>query len=282
MANYTRSKMIISGNIVEIYEFEKNVYFNYSDDRKTGRRKFEVPAFSEEDGGFLGTIESSFDNPRYFLNEEDYNMELDFREDLKEKNQTVCLRRAKQKVMRLSNANRKQLNKFLTLTFREHVTNIDDANKDFTNFIKRVNRYLKKQGEQSLQYIAVIEFTKKGRVHYHLLCNLPYTPAEIIERMWGNGFISIQKRSIGKVDNIGAYITKYMTKSLSDKRLEGRKKYFRSYNLIEPIEERDPTSIQITAQKISHNKVYEKEFSNEHVGNVRYTQYNLNRVTKTK
>lgn len=56
-----------------------------------------------------------------------------------------------------------------------------------------------------------------------MISNLPYIAAKELENIWSNGFIKIN--AIDKVDNLGAYVIKYMTKDHADERLQGLKAY---------------------------------------------------------
>jgi hypothetical protein len=117
-----------------------------------------------------------------------------------------------------------EIPKFLTLTFRENITELKKANKLFRHFIKRLNRKCKK----TIRYVAVPEFQKRGAVHYHLLIfNLPYIKAEVIEQqIWKNGIINL--RACYRTKGLFYYLTKYMVKSFSDPRCKGEKRYFYS------------------------------------------------------
>lgn len=120
--------------------------------------------------------------------------------------------------------------KFLTLTFAENKTDIKKCNLLFKAFIRK----LKNNYNDKLKYLAVIEFQKRGAVHYHVLLSIPYIPQKLLQELWGNGFVFIN--AIEHVDNIGAYILKYITKDNKDKRLMGQKAYLTSRNLIKPKE----------------------------------------------
>lgn len=84
------------------------------------------------------------------------------------------------------------------------------------------------------KYVAVIEFQKRGAIHYHMISDLPYVPAQYIANKWKQGNIKINK--IKHVDNVGAYVTKYMTEDMDDKRLQGKKAYNHSQNNLKPLQ----------------------------------------------
>ena len=91
-----------------------------------------------------------------------------------------------------------------------------------------------------------------------------------MEDIWGNGFIKIN--AIDNVDNVGAYVCKYMTK-VDDDRLKGRKMYFNSRNLNKPKEIKDNELIEVlTGSLINQSPKYENVFSNEY-NDINYKQY---------
>lgn len=118
---------------------------------------------------------------------------------------------------------------FLTLTFKKNIKDIKEANYHYTLFIQR----LKYQIRSNLKYIAVIEFQKRGSIHYHcVFFNLPFIQKDKLESIWSHGFSNIQ---IAKnINDVSKYVSKYMSKQLLDKRLVGQKAYFCSRGLQRP------------------------------------------------
>jgi hypothetical protein len=122
---------------------------------------------------------------------------------------------------------------FLTLTFVDNITDIEIANEEFTAFIRRLNYEITNSIKAYLKYVVVIEFQKRGAVHYHaIFFNLPFLEKKRIEAIWGNGWIKI--KAIDDVKDVGFYVTKYMSKNFDDDRLKGHKCYFVSDGLIKP------------------------------------------------
>lgn len=147
------------------------------------------------------------------------------------KNYSNTNQRRRDMIRRLACCNfNNKYDKFLTLTFAENKTDIKECNLLFKAFIRK----LKNKYNKNLKYLAVIEFQKRGAVHYHVLLNTPYVPQNELQDLWGNGFVFIN--AIEHVDNIGAYILKYITKDNNDKRLMGQKAYLTSRNLLKPSE----------------------------------------------
>lgn len=199
-------------------------------------------------------------------------------EEEKEVNRGKVMSRAKQTVRRLINSNigcygEEFTAKFITLTFADHVTDVAIANYEFEKFIKRMNYEIFESKKANLRYVVVIEFTKKKRVHYHVVMfNIPFIKAKKLEEIWGNGFIKINK--INHVDNVGAYVTKYMTKDSIE--LVSNKSYFSSRNLFKPTEITDKKRVENLLNSLPLQTMkYESQFDNEYVGTIHYKQYNI-------
>ena len=179
--------------------------------------------------------------------------------------------------------------KFLTLTFRDSpnldVKDVKACNAEFKKFIKRLKRYLTDNHgiEFRLKYLAVIEFQDgrgRGAVHYHMLLNIPYIPHKFIEKtLWGLGKVWINK--IDHVDNLGAYVIKYMTPDTEDERLMGLKAYNCSKGLGRPEFTKsweDPEKVQAMLATLPKEKVvYSAKYKTEQSGKIAYSQVNLNR-----
>jgi len=174
------------------------------------------------------------------------------------------LNQTKHKIRRLVYAN-PDLNKFLTLTFAEHITDLDQANQKLKSFIQRLNYYY-----ESVRYIAVPEFTKIGRVHYHLLLNLPYIPQKHLQDVWGQGIVHIKR--VDKISNLGLYISKYISKFNGLEEYKGKKKYFTSKNLTKPVIYYDNES-QEFLDIIKKEEEYKNEYNTPFHGKVNYTSY---------
>ena len=208
-------------------------------------------------------------------------------------NRKLSFRRSKKNLRRLVNTNAKTINgpngekytfKFLTLTFKEELQDIKKANYLFKKFIQRFSYHIYKK-ENKLMYVAVIEFQKRGAIHYHLiLFNIPYTKAKIINKIWSRtceGGVHIKK--IDNVQNIGSYICKYMSKNLDDARLCGEKAYFTSRNLEKPKIICDWKFIEIIEEMLPEkDKLYEMDFDSKFCGKSTYALYNLTDNQKIK
>lgn len=232
-------KAYISGNVTELYIYKIPVSYGYKDKGNTkGRRGVANP-------------------------------------DDRERNREKVCRRAENNLRRIINTNYiKGDSRFITLTFKDNITDLKFANNEFTKFIKRFQRYLK----YKLQYTVVIEFQKRGAIHYHtIFYNIPEKlDLPKCREIWGHG--SFNCKRIDNVDNVGAYIVKYLSKNSNDKRLKGQKMYFNSRGLKKPVEIKEPDIVsalvgslqnQVPKYENSYDIMYNDEIQNV----VQYKQY---------
>jgi hypothetical protein len=206
----------------------------------------------------------------------------------------MSLNRAKSHLRRLINANawhwlkkngRRFIPIYLTLTFKDNVKDIKTANREYSKFIQRLN-YEMGCKKSYLKYVVVIEFQKRGAVHYHMVFfNLPFTEnlKEKFLDIWGKGFTKYQK--IKNVRNVGRYMTKYMTKDINDKRLYGQKCYFGSNNLKKPISTNNQDLVEslfLLNLLPEYLKTFEKDFESEFCESINYREYDLTKRQQLK
>lgn len=121
-------------------------------------------------------------------------------------------------IARLVDENFDHNTKFLTLTFKENMQNIDATNDEFKKFIKRLNYQLFKTKKSRIKYLATWEKQKRGAIHYHIiLFSFPYVPHERLMDIWGHGLIWINKIDVDAAENRGRYVSKYFDKDLDIK-----------------------------------------------------------------
>lgn len=251
------AKVIVSGDVIEVIEYGKEIFKDMEPDWiRTGRSK-----------------------------------KAD--ETEQERNREKVLHRARQEIRRTVSANcggwrdargRPIRPKFLTLTFAENITDLSTANHEFKLFILRLgNKVGGRRNQSCLKYLAIPEFQKRGAVHYHVIFfNLPYIPWETIRACWRHGDITIN--AIDKVDNVGAYVSKYLSKDLCDERLKGKKCYFKSKGLLqsEVFEfntntkqgKKELESVVETAQAVA-KRAYQVEYQSDYLDSIVYRQYTL-------
>lgn len=238
-------KIIVSGDIVEVFEYSKGVFKGFVNINKNGRRG-----------------------------------NGDITDEQKAKNREISLKRARKEFMRTVNANVGRYGdirpKFITFTFAGNLKDLKVANRIWGKFIKRLNYRVYGKKCNELQYGVVPQFQKRGAVHYHVIFfNMPYIDNEELAEIWGQGFIKIN--AIDNIKNVGAYVCKYMSSNFDDERLVGEKCYFFSRGVKRPEKiyldyddiERIKKSLPVKA------RCYEVEFDNDFVGVVKYEQYNM-------
>lgn len=99
--------------------------------------------------------------------------------------------------------------KWITLTYRDEITDTKQVYSDFDKFIKR---FKYKYGK--VEYINVCEPQGNGRWHFHCLIifpsKAPYIDNSEICNLWGNGFTKTQKLDY-RIDNLGAYLSAHIS-----------------------------------------------------------------------
>jgi len=209
---FTRQKLKITGDIFQFSKFYKEFFI--------GKRMFKNTKKAK------------------LLNEEEQAQDKETPEQIRER----TFKRSKTKLVDYINTNVFAWadkfgyifpGVFLTLTFADNITDIEIANNEFTAFIRRMNYEITGSIKAYLKYVVVIEFQKRGAIHYHaIFFNLPLIGKERIKEIWGNGWIKI--KAIDNVKDVGFYVTKYMSKNFDDERLKGHKCYFVSDGLKKP------------------------------------------------
>ena len=250
MATTYNIKVVVSGKQVEVYKYKKNVW-----------RDFE---------------KKQFDNKPH---KEPKQLNILEKIELKKQKQQYSVNRTRTEIRRLINSNT-QLNKFMTLTFADNITDLKQANYIFNQFIKRITyKY------PDFEYLAIPEFQKDidhfgkkkengGSVHYHLLCKMLFIHFSEIYKIWGQGNIDI--RVLNNITNIGAYVCKYLSKDMFNDKTFGKKKFFRSQSLSQPIELIGYWAIMFVQKFLSILKpVFEKTFESEWMVEVEYKAYSL-------
>lgn len=154
--------------------------------------------------------------------------------------------RSKLECQRLAKSNMNEWKTFITLTFKDNISDVSTANKKFRNYIDIIKRV-----KNDFKYIGIPEFQKRGAIHYHLLTNIEcdsiFIPRQPLKKLynpssktwkeleyynlkyWNNGFSSAEPMNKNCKKVVG-YISKYMTKDI-DNRLFNRHRYFFSRNL---------------------------------------------------
>lgn len=101
---------------------------------------------------------------------------------------------------------------FFTLTYADNMTDTKRLYEDFNKFVKRLKYRFK--GSTTIDYLNVIEPQERGAWHAHVLVRFNdlakiYLPNAELRELWGHGFVRV--KSLKNVDNIGAYLSAYLT-----------------------------------------------------------------------
>lgn len=205
------TKIIRSGNNLEVYEYEKEPSIV---GRRTGKRKadpdnVDMGASGEDTLPKETSLGKRKDNARHA---------------------TLAFRR-----IVLSNLSGTELPILITPTYKENMSDLATGYKDYRAFIQAL-RY--KYGK-AFKYICVPEFQKRGAIHFHaLFWGLPSTllsqerKTREIAMMWGKGFVYLKKTDGN--DKLSSYLAKYMSKTFKDDRLKNMKAYTASRNISRP------------------------------------------------
>lgn len=133
-------------------------------------------------------------------------------------NRSQCydsLRKTMQKIRELINSNVTNIYniRWITLTYKENMTDTRKLYKDFEKFWKRFTYYLETNGIEKPEYIAVVEPQGRGAWHVHGLFiwpgKAPYIANDVLSQIWGKGFVSIKQPK--NCDNLGAYFSAYLS-----------------------------------------------------------------------
>jgi len=253
----SQHKIVISGSVVEHYYY-KDSFIPYGYTRKIEKNL--KPKVSD-----------------LYLNEEQENekmRQVAIQNRVRTKN--AAHRLIESNVFQYSDINGRPFTpKFVTLTFAKHITDNKHANRIYSKYIQRLNYLIYGKKCAQLSYLVVIEYTKIGCIHYHVLFfNLPYVAKQLLEDTWKQGYIKI--KSVYKVPNLARYMTKYMTKGFNDKRLSGKKRYFTSKNLFKPKVYREEDVVQniigaLPPERSTDNILLDSPY----IGRIEYTQYRV-------
>lgn len=153
---------------------------------------------------------------------------------------------------------------------------IDDAYDLFRYFVEKVNRYIEKEGfsndSNRMEYVKITELQKSGRVHFHMLCNIPYIDQWELQTLWGNGIVNVKtinnmtlnKKDIeiredddleNKYGKITSYFSKEAASSSSTKKLKNRQLFTSSKGLRNPLQIRSVYLLDIILEYMKKNGI---------------------------
>lgn len=132
-------------------------------------------------------------------------------------NRSQCydsIRKTMQKIRELVNTNVTNVFniRWVTLTYKENMTDSERLYHDYEKFWKRFIYYCENKGYGKPEYITVVEPQGRGAWHIHGLLiwqnKAPYIDNSELREIWGNGFVSIKQPR--NCDNLGAYFCAYL------------------------------------------------------------------------
>lgn len=110
--------------------------------------------------------------------------------------------------------------RWLTLTYRDNMTDPNKLQSDFKNFNTRLRAIV-----GAYEYIVVMEPQGRGAWHAHVVLifdhKAPYIPNDTVWACWspkgfkarlkdGKGYDYVKTKKLDNVDNVGAYLTAYL------------------------------------------------------------------------
>ena len=253
------NKIIISGNDLEIYEYEKDIVTLVGGTRRNNSDT------SVHVG--LGT------NGEDSLQKRDSSASMGKRQD--------NARRASMAFRRIvtSNLVGSAPAILVTLTYADNFTDLTGAYRHTTAF----NQSLRYRYGKAFSYVFVPEFQKRGAVHFHALYwRLPEElfhserEARTLSKLWGHGFVFL-KQTDGN-ERLAFYLAKYFTKAFLDPRLKNQKSYVASRNVKRPIVQKGPFLIPIVLEEygVTEDPLVDNSYMTKWLGEGRYRLFKLN------
>lgn len=205
-------------------------------------------------------------------------LEQEEKEENTQRARKTTLINARNRIIRLIKSN-SDMNTFITLTFAEEV-DYKQSKKYLQAIFLKLNRH-----NDNFKYLWVLEFGKlKGRLHYHLLCNLELPKKvnfvannkkkgkkhkeyenKFSKKYWKYGFVDIRSLDQEGNSNVALYVSCYITKDLLNKQLEGYRIYgYSSKSLNKPIIYTDYTEKTLEEVLKDLKKDYEITYTNSY------------------
>lgn len=285
-------KIVESGNYIDLYFYKKTKYKKISNDLKYHDLKLKNYNLSYDNITYYPTI--IFTDKKYKLVKLKKTKYKSKTKELKYDN----VIRTIYNFRNIVKANEDIFKSFITLTFKDNIIDLSVAQLKFKNYIRQVKRYIKNNYiDFELKYVAVPEFQKNGRVHFHLLTNLeldsPLIPKRSLKKtyskdktikelyyydlpFWIYGYSLAL--NIDFIDDITKYMIMYLVKD-KDNRYYGYRKYYCSTNLKKPsvvfFNGNDQDSLSLV-NLIDYNKVYERVYTDN-----KYLNKQLKQVLQT-
>ncbi|WP_040328672.1 rolling circle replication-associated protein [Clostridium ihumii] len=195
MRKHFISELILSGNNLEVTEFDNIKYFGY---KKT------TPKVTTRN-----------------------TPSLEEKEAINKKTTTRAIKEVK-RLLACNYYTDNRTAKFLTFTFNVNVSKIQSKDR-----LKLFHKRLKRNYGYIAKYVGVSELQQNGNIHLHLVYfGLPIISHEILQNFWSYGSVNVKK--IYNSDNSFRNITKYLFKD-KDKNNNSNRYFTSKNNLKRPI-----------------------------------------------
>lgn len=156
-------------------------------------------------------------------------------------------------------------NKFITLTVSpKHFLDPREAYDQTRRKISDLTKLIRKE-KGEFEYMRILEITKAGWPHYHMLARAPYIQQKWLSDTWAGmtGAVIVDIRKIQKKDNVFRYVAKYLCKQTyipwTNRRVCWSHKFFPQ---VQKTEHAESTLVEKTLRRI-HPAEY---LSTEHDG----------------
>ncbi len=123
--------------------------------------------------------------------------------------QKLNRRHSQEKLIRLLHANFTPEDIMETLTYMVAPKDEGQVKKDISNYLRRLKYRRNKEQLPPLKYICVIERSKTGRYHIHLVVS-GGLDRDVMEQLWGKGYANSRRLQFSEtgITALGQYITK--------------------------------------------------------------------------
>ncbi len=115
---------------------------------------------------------------------------------------------------------------FVTLTFADETISIKKATDMFEKFTKNMRKIY-----FNFKYVTTVEFQDKGKIHYHLICNIPdeEDALDSVLNNWNSREINVQ--IVYDIKGLAIYMTKEFLEQNRISPLFGKRGYKTSHDL---------------------------------------------------
>ena len=127
----------------------------------------------------------------------------------------VSLKKTFQRIGQIIQANVSEPEKvrWVTLTYRENMTDTKQLYEDFRRFYGRLKTYCQQHGWDHPEYISVAEPQARGAWHLHIFLIwtsqiAPFIPNKDLARVWRHGYTKI--KALKNTDNVAGYLRAYL------------------------------------------------------------------------